>query len=144
MRPVEQIDSVALERRKVVVADIALLYRLDSDTQRLILGDDYKTKLDKLAVYVAAYLYAVNWRSSKSQVLLAPSVIAGALPAPSIEVVDSVAPSLDLVIELRSLNYQIDIDALSEDDACDVSAERDWCDYWYAWHCSQLDGVQYV
>lgn len=64
------------------------------------------------------------------------------LPAPSDlpdGVGDEVAPPMETVLYLRFLAYSMDIDSLADDDAVDLQKERDWCDYWYSWHASQLD-----
>ena len=78
-------------------------------------------------------------RRSLPCLLPAASSPVALLPAPSVEVGDSVAPPMETVLCLRFLAYSMDIDSLADEDAVDLQKERDWCDYWYSWHASQLD-----
>lgn len=87
---------------------------------------------------VAAVDFEIQRRSLPCLLPAASSPVA-LLPAPSVEVVDSVAPPIETVLCLRFLAYSMDIDSLSDEDAVDLQHERDWCDYWYSWHASQLD-----
>lgn len=129
------IEKWHMPSRKIVADMCRELLRADVVVQRAVLGDDFRKKLDGFAVFVAAYDYAVAMRRPRPLMLSsAPSI--ACLPSPA--VVDN-SPSIETVLYLRFLNYSIDVDSLDDIDAVDVLAERDWCDYWYSWHASQLD-----
>lgn len=123
-----------LSRARDIVIDIARGYLAlpDDWSRRLWLGDDFQKKLDKLAVMVAAYDYNLALRAVPVALPLQPKT--PLLPAPSVD-----APPLELVLELRFIAYQLDIDSLADDDASDLAVERDWCDFWYGYYARQLD-----
>lgn len=124
----------------VFAADVRHLLNSPPIVQSAYLGDDAverQRKIDSLAVFLAAYDYAVaTVRRRLANVAQLP-------PQPKIpllaEPADDDAPSIELVLELRFYAYSLDIDSLDEMDAVDLQKERDWCDYWYAWYSSQLD-----
>lgn len=92
-------------------------------------------------VFVAAVDFELQRRAQPVMLPAACSPVA-LLPAPADlpdEVVDEVAPPMETVLYLRFLSYSLDIDSLADADAVDLQQERDWCDYWYSWHASQLD-----
>lgn len=128
-----------LFRARAFVVDIARGYLALTDdwSRRLWLGDDFRKKLDKLAVMVAAYDY--NLASCSVPVALPSPPSPVALLAAPVRDDDIVAPSLDLVLELRFIAYQLDIDSLAPEDAADLAIERDWCDFWYGYYARQLD-----
>lgn len=128
-----------ISRARSIVDKLARDYlKMTPWQQRLYLGDDYQRKLDSLAVLVAAYDYA---RAIRALPIMLPSASA---PVALLDVPEKdsylhdVAPSFELVLELRLYSYSLDIDSLSEDDAVDLAIERDWCDFWYDWHTRQL------
>lgn len=113
--------------------------------QSVYLGDDAserQRRIDSLAVFVAAYDYAIAARRDRGVAALAAGPQLLALPPAgdddAVEHNDD-APALETVLCLRFLNYSIDVDSLDDIDAVDVLRERDWCDYWYSWHAAQLD-----
>lgn len=117
------------------------LLRMNPSVQRIYFGDDYKRKIDSLAVFVAAYEYAMNLEFDKrfrNKHTLPPQPNLPMLAEPE-DGGDDDAPSLETVLYLRYLAYSRDIDSLDEMDAVDLEQERDWCDYWYSWYASQLD-----
>ncbi len=125
-----------LSRARAIVVDIARGYLAlpDDWSRRLWLGDDFRTKLDKLAVMVAAHDYAVATSRDRGVAALAALPQFPLLPSPIVD-----APPLELVLELRFFAYQLDIDSLADDDAVDLAIERDWCDFWYGYYARQLD-----
>lgn len=130
---------VDLSRSRAFVVDIARGYLSlpDDWSRRLWLGDDFQQKLDKLAVMVAAYDYNLASRAVPVALPSPPSPVA--LLADPVVDDDIDAPPLELVLELRFVAYQLDIDSLADDDAVDLAIERDWCDFWYGYYARQLD-----
>lgn len=128
-----------MSRARAFVVDIARGYLALTDdwSRRLWLGDDFREKLDRLSVMVAAYDYSLASRSVPVALPSPPSPVA-LLAAPVVDN-DVDAPSLELVLELRFIAYQIDIDSLADEDAADLAVERDWCDFWYGYYACQLD-----
>lgn len=133
------IEKWHMPSRKIVADMCRELLRADVVVQRAVLGDDFRKKLDGFAVFLAAYDYAVATLRSRGVAALAVRKRLSLLPAPDDNASDLDVPAIETVLYLRYLNYSIDVDALDDIDAVDVLAERDWCDYWYSWHASQLD-----
>lgn len=134
--------EVMLRRDYRVFARFAReLLRMNPSVQRIYFGDDYKRKIDSLAVFVAAYEYAMNLEFDKrfrNKHTLPPQPKFPMLAEPDDE--DDVPDvSLETLLYLRYLAYSLDIDTLDEMDAVDLQQERDWCDYWYSWYASRLD-----
>lgn len=124
--------------RSVAVKFARDYLRMTPWQQRLYLGDDFQRKIDALAVKVAAYDYAIAARALPIM-LPSPSAPVALLAVPEKDsYLHDVAPSFELVLELRLYAYSLDIDSLSEDDAVDLAIERDWCDFWYDWHTRHL------
>ena len=126
--------------RRVFARFARELLRMNPAVQRIYFGDDYQRKMDSLAVFVAAYEYALSLEFDKrfrNKHTLPPQPKLPMLAEPADD--DDDAPPLELVLELRFHAYQLDIDSLDEIDAVDLAQERDWCDYWYSWYASQLD-----
>lgn len=133
------IEKWHMPSRKIVADMCRELLRADVVVQRAVLGDDFRKKLDGFAVFLAAYDYAVATLRSRGVAALAVRQRLSLLPAPDDNASDLDVPAIETVLYLRFLNYSIDVDSLDDIDAVDVLAERDWCDYWYSWHASQLD-----
>lgn len=133
-----QPDLMLRGDRRVFARFARELLRMDPATQRLYFGDDCKRKIDSLAVFVAAYEYALSLEFDKRfryKHTLPPQPKLPMLAEPE----DNDAPSIELVLELRFHAYQLDIDSLDPMDAVDLEQERAWCDYWYSWYADQLD-----
>lgn len=129
-----------LTRSRRLAVDMARGYlRMSPDRQRIHLGDDYQRKIDSLAVFVAAYDYAVAARARRVALPAQPAVVALlAVPDKDSWLAD-VAPSIELVLEMRFALMSLDVDALDPMDAVDVLKELQWCDFWYDWHARQFD-----
>lgn len=130
-----------MSTRAVLAEDFRQLLKAPPIVQSAYLGDnpvERQRKIDSLAVFVAAYDYAVATiqRRLDNVAQLPPQPKCPLLAEPAD---DDDAPSLELVLELRFHAYQLDIDSLDEMDAVDLQQERDWCDYWYSWYAAQLD-----
>lgn len=128
--------------KRAVAVQMARDYlKMSPDIQRLFFGDDYLKTLDKLAVMVAAYDYAVATRSEMRTPKLAglPSPVALLdVPDPDSWLAD-VAPPIELVLSIRSALMALDVDSLDPMDAIDVLKELDWADFWYDWHARHFD-----
>lgn len=133
----------SMPTRAVLAEDFRQLLKAPPIVQSAYLGDDpveRQRKIDSLAVFVAAYDYAVaTIRRRLDNVAQLPPQPKCPLLAPAGDDDDDDAPSLETVLYLRYLAYSLDIDSLDEMDAVDLEQERDWCDYWYSWYAAQLD-----
>lgn len=107
--------------------------------QQAYFGDNYRKTIDKLAVMVVAYDYAVAARSTLIALPSAPSPVA-LLGVPDKDSwLADVAPSIEFVLETRFALMALDVDSLDPMDAVDVLKELQWADFWYDWYARQLD-----
>lgn len=133
---------VKLTPARAIAVQMARDYlNMSPEAQRAFFGSDYQKSLDKLAVMVAAYDYAVATRSE----MRTPKLVGLPSPVALLDVPDAdswladVAPPIEFVLQQRVALMALDIDSLDPMDAVDVLKELQWADFWYDWYARQFD-----